>query len=81
MYVVVAALLAASGAPPPVDVFLDDDGQAPRSVDVDGRARDVAARVWVSQWEPRTGQPTVVWLPAMPPGGVRCNVTRPGPGR
>jgi hypothetical protein len=68
MYVVVAALLAASGAPPPVDVFLDDDGQAPRSVDVDARARDVAARVWVSQWEPRTGQPTVVWLPATPPG-------------
>lgn len=66
--VAVAALVAAAEPLPTLDVWLDDDGTAPRSVDVDARAREAAARVYVSQWEPRTGVPTSVWLPAAPAG-------------
>lgn len=66
--VVVAALVAAAEPLPTLDVFLDGDTSAPRSTEVDARARAVAARVFISQWEPRLGVPTSVWLPAAPPG-------------
>jgi large repetitive protein len=64
--VVVLAALAA----PSVDAFLDADTVAPRSIEVDGKARALATEAFISQWEPRLGVPTSVFL-AAPPAGSR----------
>lgn len=68
MSLLVLALLAAAEPLPTLDAFLDGDAQPPRSIDVDARARELAAHVFVSQWEPRTGVPTSLFLPAAPTG-------------
>ncbi|MBL8935582.1 MAG: hypothetical protein JNM69_13585, partial [Archangium sp.] len=68
MSLLALALLAAAEPLPTIDAFLDGDAHAPRSIDVDGQAREAAAHVFVSQWEPRTGVPTSVYLPASPAG-------------
>ena len=68
MSLLVLALLAAAEPLPTLDAFLDGDAHAPRSIDVDAHAREVASRVFVSQWEPRTGVPTSVFLPGAPAG-------------
>jgi large repetitive protein len=64
----VAVLVAAVEPLPTLDVFLDSDTTAPRSVEVDANARAAATRVFISQWEARTGVPTSVWLAAAPVG-------------
>lgn len=64
--VVIASAVAV--VEPPVDAFLDADITHTRSIDDDGRAHAVSTRVFVSQWETRTGVPTTVWLPAPTPG-------------
>ena len=68
MSLLVLALLAAAEPLPTLDAFLDGDAHAPRSIDVDAQAREVASRVFVSQWEPRTGVPTSVFLAGAPAG-------------
>lgn len=68
MSLLVLALLAAAEPLPTLDAFLDGDAHAPRSIDVDARARDAASNVFISQWEPRTGVPTSVFLPSAPLG-------------